>query len=417
MLGVGVGSIGGTRTRARAKEVMDGSPLLGGRARSASSTTWTTLGALGALGALALTTRGAWKGQDATLEEALRYMPPYPQNPPGAGTPITYTLHVGCESSRVRSYNPTFWNSDIVEARIVRHNYPGGKFFEWDDGLVMTNLANLQPGDTKTFELQTNQLNYEYGFALKNANGDIHYEVGAMGTGPISGSEGNCTTAFGKWHNRIITNDYKRSEYLGFVDATFGECNANCMPANPDSPWDWSDTDKAKATQVMKTQPPKGLNARFMMFGQNSGGICTLNLHTQRGTCDDILVHFDPRPKTNNFITDNLRCGVWQGQYVYLPWSDEKMGSVNENDDTRWKFVFQYHTDGLNIELNGEQYAKYAWNSQDGGYNTVSYIQIEFDNRKHYRQGAGYPLGSHGCSLVAMMPPRTPLGAAAFTPP
>jgi hypothetical protein len=158
---------------------MDGSPLLGGRARSASSTTWTTLVALIALGALALTTRGAWKGEDATLEKARRRMPPYPQNPPGTGTPITYTLHVGCESSRVRSYRPTFWNSDIVEARIVRHNYPGGtKFFEWSDGLVMNDLANLQPGDTKTFELQTNRVNYEYGFALKNADGHIHYEVG-----------------------------------------------------------------------------------------------------------------------------------------------------------------------------------------------------------------------------------------------
>lgn len=381
-----------------------------------------TLGAL--LGACAVA-RATWFGDGATLRASRWTMPPYPNGMPGTGTAMTHTLHVGCESARVKSFNPSFWTSEIVEARIVKHDYDtdngrsGASFFKWEDGLVMNNLNNLQPGDTATFELQTNDLNYEYGYALKNANGDIHYEIGTVDAAPLGGATGTCTTGFGKYHNRIITHDWNRSEALGFIDATFGECKPNCMPENPDSPWDWSAEDRAKATQVMKTQPPTGLNARFMMFGVNSGGICTLNLHTQRGSCDDILVHFDPRPKTNNFITDNLRCGVWQGQYVYLPWSTSEMGSTQENDDTRWKFVFQYHTDGLDIELNGEHYAKYAWNSQDGGYNTVSYIEIEFDNRKHYRQGSsvGGHLGAHGCSLVAMMPPRSPLGAAAFTPP
>ena len=177
---------------------------------------------------------------------------------------------------------------------------------------------------------------------------------------------------------------------------------------------------------MMKKYPPTGLNGQFLMYGVNNGGICTMNLHTQRGDCDDILTHFDPRPKTNSFITDNLRCDRWQGQYETLPWITAEMGSVYENDNTRWKFTFQYHTDGLNILLNDEFYHKYAWDAQDGGYNTISYIQIEFLQDKHYRQGVTFHdpessepdrSGTHGCTLLALMPPRTPLGAAAFEQP
>lgn len=96
------------------------------------------------------------------------------------------------------------------------------------------------------------------------------------------------------------------------------------------------------------------------------------------------------------------------------------------NDNTRWKFTFQYHRDGLNILLNEKFYHKYKWNIQDGGYNTISYIQIEFLQDKHHRQGVKWAdpesseparSGTHGCTLLALMPPRTPLGAAAFDEP
>lgn len=361
-------------------------------------------------------------------------MPPTPKRNPGKSTPLTYTLHLGCESAALKAQHPNFFSGDyssIVEARLVHHNYDvntglgTSDFFQWDKGLPMTSI-NLQTGDLKTFELNTNAINYEYGFALKNAQGEILYEIGENGVAPL---DGHCSFTFGgKWTNRVVTRDWRNSTTLGFIDRVFGSCNENCMPGDVDNPWSWSEEAKALGSAQIRSYPPTGLNGQFMMFGENKNGICTMNLHTQRGTCDDTLVHFDPRPKTNTFITDNLRCGQWQSQYEVIDWDAAELGSVRENDETKWKFVFQYHTDGLNILLNGDFYHKYGWDSQDGGYNTVSYIQIEYLNDKHYRQGEHWEdpgvsasdlhrAGRHGCTLVALMPPRTPLGAEAFDEP
>ena len=385
--------------------------------------------AVALLAGAAIVARGRDLGEHATQTRA--FMPPTPKRNPGRSTPLTYTLHLGCESDDLIAKHPTFFNGeyrDIVEARIVHHNYHvnagvgTASFFEWDHGLVMEEV-NLQTGDLKTFVLTTNKINYEYGFALKNSAGKVLYEIGKVRESPL---EGDCVYNFGGYRNRVITTDWRRSTDLGFIDATFGRCAANCMPGDPANPWDWDEEAKRKGSNMMKKYPPTGLNGQFIMYGVNNGGICTMNLHTQRGDCDDILTHFDPRPKTSSFITDNQRCNVWQGQYETLPWKTAEMGSVQENDNTRWKFTFQYHTDGLNILLNDEYYHKYAWDAQDGGYNTISYIQIEFLRDKHYRQGVAFhdPESSepdrsatHGCTLLALMPPRTPLGAAAFEQP
>lgn len=362
--------------------------------------------------------------------------PPRPKRNPGKSTPLTYTLHLGCENSDLIAKHPNFFSGDyssIVEARLVYHNYDvrsptGGSssgFFEWDKGLKM-NSINLQTGDLKTFEITTNKINFEYGFALKNAQGHILYEIGEDNKSPLDDAE--CTYTFGKYRNRVVTHDWKAAETLGFIDHVFGSCKENCLPGDVNDPWSWSEEAKALGSAQIRSYPPTGLNGQFMMFGENKNGICTMNLHTQRGTCDDILIHFDPRPKTNTFITDNQRCGVWQSQYEVIDWDTAELGSVQENDETKWKFVFQYHTDGLNILLNGDFYHKYGWDSQDGGYNTVSYIQIEYLNDKHYRQGEHWEdpgvsasdldrAGRHGCTLVALMPPRTPLGAEAFDEP
>jgi len=384
--------------------------------------------ALALVAALALAARGR---ETVQTSETRRYMPPAPKCAAGTSTPLTYTLHLGCESADLKSKYPKFFSGeyrDIVEARLVFHNYDvvnqrgEGSFFEWDEGLVMKD-DNLQPGDLKTFTVTTNKINYEYGFALKNKDGDILYEIGENGVSPL---EGDCVYGFGKYRNRVITTDWKRATDLGFIDITFGQCSANCMPGDPSNPWDWPAEAKKQGSQMMKKYPPKGLNGQFIMYGENKGGICTMNLHTQRGTCDDILTHFDPRPKDNQFITDNQRCKRWQGQYETMPWKKTDMGSTLENDNTRWKFTFQYHKDGLNILLNEKFYHKYKWSIQDGGYNTVSYIQIEFLQDKHHRQGVKWAdpessepsrSGTHGCTLLALMPPRTPLGAAAFDEP
>ena len=393
-------------------------------------------GALSFLTALAVVAVGAVlfarERDPMQLEAVKKAMPPAPKRAAGTSTPLTYTLHLGCESDDVIAKYPSFFGGDytenIVEARIVFHNYNvrsrkgSNKFFKWKHGLVM-NKVNLQTADSLTFELTTNKINYEYGFALMNKDGQVLYEIGKKGESLL---EGDCAYAFGPYRNRVITSDWKRAKDLGFIDATFGRCAANCMPGDVNNPWDWDATLKDKGSTLMKNHPPTGLGGQFIMYGVNRDGICTMNLHTQRGTCDDILTHFDPRPKENRFITDNKRCDQWQGQLQEITWKAPDLGSVQENDETKWKFTFQYHTDGLNVLLNDVYYTKYQWNSQDGGYNTISYIQIEYLNDKHFRQGTPWAdpessephrSGTHGCRLLALMPPRTPLGAAAFQEP
>ena len=72
--------------------------------------------------------------------------------------------------------------------------------------------------------MATNEVDFEYGFALKNQKGEVWYEIGAN-PAPLFGE--NCAQMYGSFYNRIAPND----EHKQFV---FGDCAHAC-------PADWRD--------------------------------------------------------------------------------------------------------------------------------------------------------------------------------
>ena len=297
----------------------------------------------------------------AKIEANLGYKTPIVL-PKGNAPLVEYNLHLGCEDDVVKSRSGDFWSSPVTEARLVYHNYEEYDFFSWEKGIPM-HKANIYPGDSQTWAVDTNVPDWEYGFALKNERGQILYEIGdnTMDDTPSRIAplfrQKECTNMYGMHHNRMAPIDVAKSERPGYVDKTFGSCRTDCVLKG--DPWEWSDADKARMTAVMKHNPPKGLGSSFMMYGTNSPGVCTLNLFAQAGcgiAQDDIVLHADPRPSQGIMIFDFLTCGSWTGDYSgwrTQAWSSmPEVGPANEQGNgIKWKYTYEYKADGLQVEI------------------------------------------------------------------
>jgi len=304
----------------------------------------------------------------ARIEANLGYKEPLVL-PQGNAPMVQYNLHLGCEDDVVKSRSGNFWTSPVVEARLVYHNYQQDDFFSWENGIPMQKV-NIYPGDSQTWAVDTNVPDWEYGFALKNAAGQILYEIGddkmedmPSSTAPLF-QQKECTNMYGMHHNRMAPLDVANSTRAGYVDTTFGSCRNDCVLEG--DPWEWSAADKERMTEVMKNNPPKGLGSSFMMYGTTSPGVCTLNLYAQAGcgiSTDDIVLHADPRPNQNKMIFDFLTCGHWSGDYSgwrTQAWTSmPEVGPANEQaTDTKWKYTYEYTANGLQVEIESSTTAK-----------------------------------------------------------
>ena len=156
----------------------------------------------------------------------------------------TFVVHTGCVDAEVKSVKPGFFDVPIIAARLVRHNMGSPKMFDWDDGLEMT-LVEVDPADAandpRSFMVRTSMVNWEYGFALKAADGRVLYEIGmggpqakAHGERPaplariardksVENSERRCVTRQGLYFNRVLTTE--PNEEISYV---FGSCKTQC---------------------------------------------------------------------------------------------------------------------------------------------------------------------------------------------
>ena len=298
-----------------------------------------------------------------SIASALGY--PKPILPTGNAPMVNYFLHLGCEDDIVKQRSGDFWNYEITEARLVYHNYESAGFFKWEKGIPMTK-SNIYPGDSQTWSVDTNVPDWEYGFALMNARGEILYEIGDNTMGDDAPSEiaplfqqKECTNEYGRHHNRMAPIDVARSERPGYVDATFGSCKRDCVLKG--DPWEWSEADQERMTLVMERNPPKGVGSSFIMYGTNSPGMCTMNLYADAAcgiATDDILMHQDPRPTQSKIIFDFMTCNRWTGDYSgwrTQSWSAiPELGPASENGNPaeyKWKYTYEYKTNGLQVEV------------------------------------------------------------------
>jgi hypothetical protein len=339
---------------------------------------------------------------------------------------------MGCESDALKTAFPHFFGpgANVTEARIVYHNYDSSEWFDWSKGVEMEK-ANLFPGDTHAWTATTARLDHEWGFALKNAQGTILREIGPnkFNSKKISQTDlpktaltahDSCVTSYGGYINRIINIDAARHTERspkGYVDFTFGTCKESCHPDG--EPHEWTVEERDIMTAALEAQPPRGLGFSFVMYGWNRLGVCTMNLYAARSPpgdpnreCEDVVIHFDPRPKWPGnpalFITDDKRCGTWQSAYAPTSdqswwWVADKLGSIEENDDTEWRIDFKYVAGGVEIRMgkDKEYYNIFPW-SGDSGVDTINAIDTGFNT---YYHRSGVP-GT--CYLSAVWPERAP---------
>lgn len=163
---------------------------------------------------------GPWQGY--TGQGLLPDTPPVTTVAKGNNPTSTFQLLTQCKTEEVKYLNPEFWFSPIAGAYIVRHNFGNPDMFSFENALKMER-AELSDG-VYGYTLATDQVDFEYGFALQNKNGEVWYENG-MNPAPLFGEP--CSQMYGSFYNRIAPND-------GNKQFVFGDCAHECAA-------DWRD--------------------------------------------------------------------------------------------------------------------------------------------------------------------------------
>jgi hypothetical protein len=201
------------------KRLIAGGDDADGDVRGRSRTT-TVLGVVGVLGAGAVMLgAGGWQATLGALSET-RWkswgLPPEMTNP---APTMTFKLHTACKPQAVRDAYAEFFLDGTKEAYIVRHNFGDAGFFKPTEALKM-NIVDISDSEIG-FQLTTNEVNWEWGFALKNVDtGEWAYEIGTEGT-PLAFE--NCTQRYGEYFNRALTREEDAT-----MEYVFGSCATDC---------------------------------------------------------------------------------------------------------------------------------------------------------------------------------------------
>ena len=187
------------------------------------------------IGACALATLGVAAFARSNWNETLGMAPVY-----SVTGSATFTVDVGCVDASVRSQNANFFSygAQIVGAKLVRHNLDSKEFFEYEDAISMT--LSHEDAYQKQFTVTTDEVDFEYGFALVNSRGDHLYEIGAD-SAPLreqwhrlerDPEHDNCVQKYGDFYNRVRTMDKSPTT----VTFRWGSCEAQCEPPSPPPP-------------------------------------------------------------------------------------------------------------------------------------------------------------------------------------
>jgi hypothetical protein len=209
-----------------------------GRARALGLGAFVLMGVVASVGR-----RGAREG-DATYEGNLGA---YEGN---LGT-ARFELDLRCIDEKYKKRHAAFFNAvdpqwnhgtpGIRSAAVVHHDYPFASaavpmtdWFSWDTGIEMTPFAD----GSARFYVETDRVNWEYGFAIKNAIGEVLYEIGSdrepakvfstkihKNNTSVRGGTG-CFRKYGSYFNRVRTSDASRAN----PSYSFGRCEETCPP-------------------------------------------------------------------------------------------------------------------------------------------------------------------------------------------
>ena len=155
-----------------------------------------------------------WNG----YADSMQTIPTVPEGTVAKGSSAsqTFTLLTQCKMDEVKYLNPEFWFSPLVTAKIVKHNYGNPDMFSYENAIEMER-KEISDG-VYGYQVTTDKVDWEYGYALENKRGEVWYEIGAN-PAPLYGE--NCTQMYGSFYNRIATMDSDK-QFL------FGSCLHDC---------------------------------------------------------------------------------------------------------------------------------------------------------------------------------------------
>ena len=147
---------------------------------------------------------------------------------------VQFDLHTQCLPPALRESLAEFMLSGAPIGHVVRHNYGSDSFFEESDAIEMERV--VLPTEERIWRVTTDgDVNFEYGFALKNAEtGEWKYEIGKDASNPLAASKASCTQRYGEYFNRVLTREPNPNS----VSYIFGTCEHECPSDMVESAWD-----------------------------------------------------------------------------------------------------------------------------------------------------------------------------------
>ena len=140
---------------------------------------------------------------------------------PTGSSQSRYILHTACKPRELAVQHSAFFLDGSKEAYLVKHNYDTPDFFTKENALKMVR-QKLPSGNEYGYVLDTDQVDFEYGFALKNtATDEWLYEIGESDS-PLAYK--SCTQKYGEYFNRARTLETNKAS----IETVFGNCTNDC---------------------------------------------------------------------------------------------------------------------------------------------------------------------------------------------
>lgn len=144
---------------------------------------------------------------------------------PGRQGDAKFTLHSYCKPEDVKFNYADFWMDGEKEAYVVRHNYGSVDFFSEESAVKMERVILDEATGERGYTVDTADVDFEFGFALKNLKtGEWYREIG-------KGSESSlynepCVQQYGAFYNRVRTSQPDPDD----IETVIGSCDAVCDP-------------------------------------------------------------------------------------------------------------------------------------------------------------------------------------------
>jgi len=318
-----------------------------------------------------------------------------------------YILRTRCMSDYVKAANPGFFRegTSVTGARLVRHNLGSPSFFLADEaGMEMTPVTIDMTGYEWDWEegrflidLPTGTLDNEWGFALVNSAGEYFYEVGSGADAPLWGQTCRDLVRYDsptdQWFNRLMS-----LEATDKIEYVFGSCDNTCPQRDF---MDWSDSQRALATQQVLENTPNEVGAEFTMYGYAGDGVCQFDILVpgHESATDQYaqnrIMHFAPADRNDYVHTNARKDGVWEGEqnwpggWPFGPKNDpsskfEWRVKILLKETTMESFACSSWTDDSTCEVKSDRPYPFGWSPSD-----ISGVQTAMGYEDNYLRSDG----------------------------